>query len=99
MKSIYSHRVMYQLQLLKIIPAARWLEQTATGNTVFLNGEHVLLTHKHTHTFDNFKDFKGFYTCMWKKCTKYVNVVVCSCFSTRKTLKYVNVHHSHQVTT
>ena len=48
-KSIYCHSDTL-LQLPKCNTAARWLEHTAVGHTMFLNGGHVL----HTHIFDKF---------------------------------------------
>ena len=36
----------YQLQLLKIIPATRWLQQTDISHTLFLNEEYVVHTQK-----------------------------------------------------
>ena len=53
-----------QCQLLKIIPAARWPEQTAISHTVFLNGGYVLHTHTHTH-LTNFKILRS---------SKHINV-------------------------
>ena len=56
MKGIYSPRVM----LLKYVTAARWLEQTATGHTVFHYRGHVLHTdiYIHTHTHTHLTNFK-----------------------------------------
>ena len=44
---LLSQGLCYQLQLPKCNTSARWLEQTATGHTVFLNGGNVLPTHTH----------------------------------------------------
>ena len=58
----------YQLQLLKIISAARWLEQTAIGHTIFFNVGHVLHTHTHLTNFKNLMSSKHIYMeKMYKK--------------------------------
>ena len=60
MKSIYSHRG-YVTSFSCPNTAARWLEQTATGHTVFLNGGHVLHTQIHLRNFKIIRSSKHIY--------------------------------------